>query len=261
MAKELKLRTDEFERAVGRLIATSRRDRSVVMQGQMKGILKTVGEITPPGSEGVKGGTRAAQKQGEATVVSDIRRVYGTAGDAYELLAAESKAKASAFWLLSHQGDEAGAHRVLYDATGKSFSAFDGGKLHKSMVNKRGRVGAAQQPVFFVRTSDEKSLDAYIKEKQDHVYWLSAGWKKALTTVGGQLPAMIGKHNAPGAIDFIVEAMRMTLRAHNDVKFASHIGDFERRIQWALDRQTEKIIRQWDFWVKQQAIKQNFKTS
>lgn len=263
MTKPFKLHTQEYELAVGRLLATSRRERGPVMQGQMKGILKTVIEITPPGSEGVKGGTRAAQKQGEAAVAADIRRVYGSPGDAYDLLADKDRAKASAFWFLHSGGGDDQAHRVLADATGKSFSSFDGGVLHRRIINKRGRVagqkGKHHRFIFAVR--DTKSLEEYIAEKQSHVYWLAAGWRKAMNSVGGSVPMMIGKHDAPGAVEMILDEVRAVLRAHNDVKFASNVHDMERRVQWALDKQTEKLIRQWDWFVRQQASKQNFKVS
>lgn len=259
---DLKIITREWERSADRIVATSKRTRSVIMQQQMRRILTRAAEITPPGSEGVKAGTRAARKQGEAAVARDIGRIYGTPGTAYDLLAARSKAKASAFWMLHQQGQNTEAHRVLYEETGKSFSPFDGGRAHKGQISKRGRVEkrGVRNP-FIYAVQDPRALAEYIQEKQDHVHWLAAGWRAAIQSVGGSLPAMISRHPAPGSIEFLVESLRMILRAHNEVAYASHIRDFERRLQWAMDATTESNNRQWDYWVKQQAIAANFKTS
>lgn len=259
---ELKLITREWERSADRIVATSKRDRPTIMKQQFRRILTRAAEITPPGSEGVKAGTRAARKQGEAAVAGDIARVYGTPGAAYDLLERKSKAKASAFWLLHQSGQNTEAHRVLYEETGLAFSPFDGGKAHKGLISKRGRVERRNtRRAFLFAVQDPKALADYVKEKQDHVHWLAAGWRAALLSIGGSLPAMISRHPAPGSIEFIVESMRMVLRAHNEVTFASHIRDFERRLQWAMDATTESNNRQWDFWVKQQALRANFKTS
>ncbi|MBL9115512.1 MAG: hypothetical protein JNJ83_10950 [Verrucomicrobiaceae bacterium] len=259
--RELKLHTAEFERAVGRVLASSRRDASDVMYRLMRSVMRRVVEITPPGSEGVKGGTRKAQQQGQAAVAADIRKVYGNAGDAYDLLAERSAARASAFWMLHKSGDDNAASEMLRSSRGVSFSPFDDGKAHKAMMDKRGRVGGkkGKRPIFYVRNG--KELADYIKEKQSHVYWLAAGWKEAMTKLGGTVPQMIAVHDAPGAIEFLNEGGRWVLRAHNDVRFASNVNDLERRIQWALDSQTQALIRQWDHFVKNQAIKQNFKAS
>jgi len=243
------IQSDRFTAALARLMSTSKRTSAEIMRQQARLVFVEAAKITPPASEGKFG--RAAEKQGRAAVAGDIASLYGTPGQAYDAVAATAPAAASAFWLLHQSGDDEAASKVVYSAVSATFSAFDGGTLHKRMMTRRGRVNRRKKHVFFVR--DPAELEAYTAAEQDHVWWLASGWAEALRGLGARLPYGVGKLPAPGALRISTEGNIISITARNEVGWASDVRDLQRRVQWALDKQARSLDKRWDFYLKKLA--------
>jgi hypothetical protein len=242
MSEEIKMDWSRFETALQRRLATSSRDHLLVLSDQARGILRKVVEITPPGTKGVNGLSRAARAMGQAAVERDIRSLYGTASGAYDTIRQRDEAAAAAFWANHKAGDTTAASAILRAKTGTGLHKFDGGTLHKRHQNRRGRV-RSKRVIFYV--DDERDLDAYIKGKQKRVNFLQAGWKAAFAKLGLPLPVNVSGHEAPSTAVIEVTATRLRILAVNAVNYASNT-DLERRIQWAINGQAGSMERQME---------------
>lgn len=247
MAGELNMRWDAFETALARRAATSSRDFLALGVEQMRGLIREVVKITPPGHEGLPGGTREAMMHGRSFVAADINTLYGTAGDAYDQIKKTDPKRADAFWFMHQQGKEDDAALVMKSATGDWYGPFDDGKIHRTHY-KRGRL-SQRRGRHIIYVSDAKALADYVKEKQDHVMYLTAGWKEAFGKLGISLPQFVGRHSAPGNMVIEVSDRRIRLVATNAVPYGP-ATDLQRRIQFAIDAQTGKMQRQWDEYMK-----------
>jgi hypothetical protein len=242
MSEEINMDWSRFETALQRRLATSSRDHLMVLADQARGIMRQVVDITPPGSQGVKGTTRAARAMGQTAVARDIRKLYGTPGDAYETIRQRNSDLAAGFWKQLKEGNRAAASEILRSISGVGVYAFDGGTLHKRHKNRRGRV---QNNRVVMYVEDDKPLTDYITMRQKNVNFLQAGWKPAAGKLGFSLPASIAGHQAPGAVVLEVTATRLRLVAENRVEFAART-DLARRIQWAINAQAGAMERQME---------------
>lgn len=108
--------------------------------------------------------------------------------------------------------------------------------IHKANRNSRGRVSRrpTKTPV------SPAVFNAYQKLVLSRVGLLASGWKAAATALGSKLPAWIRRHSGPGDVSVRDSFNGTTVTATNKVRFAS-AGDNERRVKWALSRQTRKL--------------------
>lgn len=244
--KEITVNLQRFETSFSAWMAGSKRSVEAGARQQMKGIIRTVVKITPPGhSVETDTGTSlvvgvAAKRAGEATVKRDIRSIYGTPREAYELIKAVSIPKAKAFWKHSSAGEFENASTISREVIGKGLYAFDDGKLHHTLTKGK-RPRPARYRGFYV--TDPTALKDYIKAEQGHVFWLAAGWTEAARAFGVSLPQMIARHPAPGDVLIQVTEERIRLVALNAVEYASGITDMQRRIQYAVDFQAGAMDR------------------
>lgn len=247
MSEEIVMRWGSLYAAFERRLATGTRDALPVMVEVARGIVRKIIEVTPPGHDSVKGATREALEHGQARVAGDIRRLYGTPSDAYEAIRGKSPAAASAFWHLRKRDRQAAA-QLAREQLGVWYGPFDGGAIHSSHF-VRGRIRDRQRknaPVIYV--DDERELEAYIKEQQGHVMFLTAGWKEACAKLGISLPGFVSKNSAPSHAVIEVTSDRLRIVASNDVEYASD-ADLQRRVQFAIDSQTASMQRQWEDYV------------
>lgn len=237
--------TDAFDTALQRRIATSTRDHFSLMVEQARGIMRRVIAITPPGSDGVKAGSRQATEQGKAKTASDIYKLYGTPSDAFDLIKKEKgEGVADAFWKLSKEpGKASETNQFFREQTGKSFTTFDDGAIHKRLRARNGRVNRSKI-IYFV--SNPEAVSDYVAKKQGNVNWLVAGWKRTALKLGVSLPSSISRHDSPGEVILEATAERLRMVATNAVSFASNVRDIERRLQWAMNKQTDAMNRAWD---------------
>lgn len=136
--------------------------------GANKGLV----QIIPPASmdRGVFG--NAAKKQGEAKVMGDIWKVYGTPGDVYKLIKAKNPSVAAGYWQAVKRKDWAcanGIARRLGVPVLQDFTADDGAE-HKQR-RRNGQVTGKDKTLY---VTDARYVRAYIKMKQHNVGLLAA---------------------------------------------------------------------------------------
>ena len=240
------MRTEAFDAALQRRLATSSKDHMAVLAQQARGIMKEIVRVTPPGTDGVAAGTRKAQEMGRTAVARDIYAVYGTPGTAFDLLEQTNKGVAQQFWGMHKEGRVAEAQLLFQVTTGQQMKAFDGGAEHQRARKSGGRVSKTQKRVFYV--TEKRPLEKYVAEVQKRVHYLAAGWEEGAAKLGIQLPQIIAKHTAPGSVVYEIGEYRLRIEVTNAVSYASQ-ADVERRIAWAVKAQTNKMDREWQDWM------------
>jgi hypothetical protein len=151
--------------------------------GANKGLV----QIIPPASmdRGVFG--TPAKKQGEAKVMGDIWKVYGTPGDIYKMLKAKNAQVAKGYWQAMKRRDWAacnGIARRLGVPVLVDFTSDDGAE-HKR--RRRNGVVTGKQKTLYV--TDARYVRAYIKMKQRNVGLLAAA---LVNNYSGQFGALAG---------------------------------------------------------------------
>ncbi len=256
MSSQILVYDEDWQGAVARLVASSSKSAEVILQREMAAVIGEIIAIMPPASGGFQG--RDATVKGRAAVKRDILSMYGTPSDAHEILRARDPLLAKAFWRNFSQGNLATARILFHAADGRSFEAFDGGKLHGRFAGKRkSRKG---EKIYFV--TDKKPLMEFVRETQKHVYWLAAGWGQAARNLGAKIPAAVSAHTtAPGAIKREITSDFAEITATNLVKYAADVKDVTRRVQWALDKRTGSLNRAFQEFVTKKAAAAGFQTS
>jgi hypothetical protein len=256
-----------FSSALSTMVSQSKRGPLPVMLEQARGVGRKLVGITPPShivqagkdEDGnalwnvVQGG--AAKRHGEAVVKSDIYKVYGTPGGAYAAIKAAKPALAAPFWIAKKKNNQAEMQRLFFLALGRSLNAFDGGTRHEQLRNNQGRVSGRNLKEY---TYDEKELKAYIKKIQSRVGWLAAGWNDALAGLGISPATWIARHDAPGKGSIIVNDDGIEITLTNSVRFASQISDMQRRVQYAVDSQTEAMERRMTDYLQKLCARNGF---
>lgn len=213
-----------------------------------------VAGITPPYGEGDLQNTRAAEAHAKSKIAADIYGLYGTPGDAYDLVESKSQGKAQAFWYLLKHGDVAGASDIVRETTGSIIAPFDDGAHHRRNFRRRNRNFR-----FFV--SDPKNLKAYVELEQEQVWWLASGWREPLEALGAKLPAGVKRHPSPGHLaPPIINDREIVITISNDVKYAGSIGDMKRRIETVMnDWRVARLDRMWETYLAELATASGFK--
>lgn len=79
------------------------------------------------------------------------------------------------------------------------------------------------------------------------VGFLASGWLPAARKLEKvRFPAWIGRHAAPGHCVLSVGPKGIAFRASNEVRFAGHMKDMQRRVDYAVNtqiRNMEKILK------------------
>jgi len=183
MSDLIELDTKDFDAALKRFRANSKRAAEVVLREQAKGTLGKIIDWTPPGGRNATG--QDAKKRGEAKVESDIRKLM-------EPVKAKEASGQSA----------ADVHRAARSRGGK------------------GPVRGSITPRIKIKASDFARL---IREKKRMVGFLASGWKAAAAKFGATLPAWISRHAAPGVGNIKSDAVSIEVTATNQVEGAPHL--------------------------------------
>jgi hypothetical protein len=235
--------------SLGNFFSTSKRDIKDIVREEVRHVLEVTVQITPPGSEGVKG--KAAQKQGENAIMADLSTIYGRPSDAYNLVLGKmSLPMAQSYWWLLKNGETQRASDLLTGLGGQPLQPFDGGALHRRQKIGRRSSDKRKQPFFYVSNTDE--LDAYIKELKSRVGTLADGWEPALKAVGGRVAQWMARNHASGYLDIKAAGDLIQFIAVNSVRYASDQRGFERRLQWALDTRSDVLDRRVNSYVEKQ---------
>ena len=198
------IKTDNraFISAIDRFLTQSKKTRPEMMKQQAKLILKTVIDVTPPGSKGVSG--KKAEDQGKSALAGDVAKV----------LAGARKAKPADIKSL-HERFRASGGRVRTN-------------LKRGDEDKRIRVPAAE-------------LKRYIALRQKKVGYLVSGWASAASKLGVKMAKWMLRNSAPSACNITVTGSGIRIEATNSANFAGNVKDMDRRIQWAMDVQRQNI--------------------
>ena len=76
------------------------------------------------------------------------------------------------------------------------------------------------------------------------VGFLASGWLPAAKALGKiRVPTWISRHAAPGAMTLSVGAKGIAFRASNEVNFAGHVKDMQRRVDYAVNNQIKNMVK------------------
>jgi len=250
------VRSAPFEQGLQRLLSTSKRAAADVLRSEARIVFKNVALYTPPAHAGTTG--KSAESHAKTKVAADIRALYGTPSDAYDLLP-QSTGVADAFWSHYKRGEIADANDILRGTTGSIFYTFDAGEFHRKNFRQRRRKGSGFR--FYV--SEPKEIDLYIQMQQENVWWLASGWHDALAALGVKgLPYGIAKHpEAPGTLRVDISSAAIEIAMQNNVQYARQVKDFQRRVKWAMNFRADRMQAQWENYLAKIAGESGLKTS
>lgn len=255
----------EFDEKVVRRAATSARGALPVMIEQGRGIIRGVISITPPGSESVDGATTKARDHGRAMIAADLlgggkRNKHHRTGGIFApmprgIIAEAEQVHGGGIQRLWSKSDGT-IYGVENDFFRPNATLSDLREHHKKYFRngRMTRAGGATRDVGRWKFIDrlvipEETFQAYLKEQQAKVGYLASGWRVAAKRLGISLPAWIANADGPSTALVEVSDSRLRIVATNEVSFASTRLP-RRRIQWAIDRQTKRMEKQWNDWIE-----------
>jgi len=122
--------------------------------------------------------------------------------------------------------------------------------IHRKYRNRRGRVKYKGEPM------RAQGVAAYRKMLFARVGKMAAGWKKAAAQLGHNLPAWITRHTRAGSISYKTSGLfnsRGELEMTNAGVYAGQRNGIERRLSFAMKKQTGKINRKVNNFLRQNA--------
>jgi hypothetical protein len=205
--------TEKFLKAFDTYMRDSKRSRTETMKTQARGILRSVISVTPP-----SGWDAANERNGEMTtgVDSKKRGEKVVLNDLAKIMRSYSGKKPD-------PSSPASIHR--------SYRQSWTGRVGKDLGNNRYKIPTA-------------ILRAYKEEKKKMVGFLASGWLPAARKLEKiRFPAWIGRHSAPGSAILSVGPKGISFHASNEVKFAGHMKDMQRRVDYAVNVQIKNMVK------------------
>jgi hypothetical protein len=202
--------TDKFLRAFDAYMRDSKRSRLEAMKTQARGILRNVIAVTPPsgwdsGANEMTSGSDS-KRRGEATVMNDLAKI-----------------------MRSYSGRKPDTSTP--DSIHRSFRQASTGRVRKDLGKNKYKVSTT-------------ILRAYKEEKKKMVGFLASGWIPAARKLEKvRVPAWIARHSAPGHCSLSIGPRGIAFRASNEVKFAGHMKDMQRRITYAVNVQIKNMAK------------------
>lgn len=171
-----------------------------------------VADITPPAHGNAD---QAAKKAGENAIVADLLKI------AVPLQGAGSNTKAVRSTLATAE-----------DLLNLHVQQWAGGKIHG--MGKDGKLWMPQA-----------AFNAAAKMLMDRIGWLAAGLNAAAEKLGRPLPLWIRRHGSKyGKISVRTTANRLAIRVVQDVPYADGIKGYQRKWDFALEREIRALHRQ-----------------
>ena len=227
MTVDVKIDTSEFDRAMRRFGAESKRSSIEILTQQAKLFVRDVVRITPPSTG------KTSSVKGKNRVVGDILRIV--------------------------QPSRTRRVEVADPATQLSSGAAIK-TWHQSRRNRRGRV-PRKVSKSDIATAPAGLIKTYIAAQVAKVGILASGWNSAATRLGLQLPPWITRHGtARGQVDVITSGGTVKIRITNAVRYVGDVSGMERRVQSALNNRAKQMDKQVDdFAVKKASRAAGFK--
>jgi hypothetical protein len=186
---------DGFNKAIGNILATSKRDVRTVVNQQAKLLAQQCMHFTPPFADGKipsgesGGTTKADERAGLEAVKNHIFRTMTPPSEMFpdpftnkyleKIVKRKDTAKIQKFF--DNQKGELKGYKI------KPFSS----DLHTGKRIYGNRYRPKQQKIF---VNDERPVQRYVKDVQSRVGYMKAGWGKGAVTFGGRVPAWVAKH-------------------------------------------------------------------
>jgi hypothetical protein len=235
---EIKIDTSKMERALSEFADLTRKDFSEVMKKQAGIMVGQLIGVTPPGhaeamnSDG--GITTAAKKSGEARIASDIAKLFPT-----------TKLKEERVDGLIADGFKWESGKGRFPVAGKAFTMADLKKYHSAARNRaNGRTSAGRGANMAVTRRALRT--AYIKQQQQKVGMLAAGWIRAadeLGTSSRRVPNWIRRHGAgPGGADINDRGGRINIRLFNSNAWFG--PGMDSRVRYVVSRNEKGALAQ-----------------
>lgn len=234
-----------------------------------RGIMREVVAVTPPNhiagqGDGEKVGGADARKLGEAAIMGDLYKIFfpATAGFMRKFLhanpdgsrASDAKGKSGHGTVVKvltletmrayHRGRKNSAGRVGGKATGASLRQARAEQL------KANPSGAELSGLDFAIVRKE-DFTAYAKMIMDRVGWMGHGWGPGASRLNVSLPAYVSRHPAShGTIAMALGPDKFFISATNNVAYASNPAGYTRRVQYAVNKQAEKLRNRVQFFLE-----------
>lgn len=213
---------------------TRKHARALISSG---GVNKGLVQIIPPASLDRSVFGSAAKKQGEAKVMGDIWKVYGTPGDVYAQIKAKDPALAAGYWQAVKRKDWAAANGLARRLGMPQLIDFtrDDGTEHRRRRGADGRVKGKAKTLF---VQDARYVRAYIRMRQRNVGMLAAALVRGYSGQYGPLaavPAWISRHAGSWGAAQITETLqsnKLAVRISLDGKAQN--SDLQRFFNMAL---------------------------
>lgn len=202
--------TDKFLKAFDTYMRGSKRSRLSALQTQARGILRSVIAVTPPSGwdpsvREMTSGTEA-KRRGEQAILNDLAKIMRSSGK---------------------RNPDPSSPAAIH----KSFRQPSTGRVQKDLREEKFRIATAV-------------LKAYRQETKSMVGFLASGWVPAARKLEKiRIPAWIARHSAPGHCILSVGPKGIAFRATNEVKFAGHMKDMQRRVNYAVNAQIRNISK------------------
>jgi hypothetical protein len=238
-----RLDTREWEVAVNKLAAETRKDTQKVMEQSAKLLVRDIVRNTPPFGNAPNTESFGVKKKiGEAALIRDVQRIYG---DLREIGLVKSNTPGGKRVLKLAATDQE-ACKVLLNKMGYPTKAvlqdFDK-NYHKKSINKRGKVHWRKSwgKVYVLKRG---AIKKYITSVKKRVGTAMSGWSKGVaklkvTGVGKWAKDKRAKTRSHALIKKDANGWSMTLS--NRVGFIQHIGTSIRPVQKAIKSQTRNL--------------------
>lgn len=256
------LDTSELRKSIKRLADAAHQELAEVCATGARGFVKDVVMVTPPSNGQTKGS--AAKKAGEMTIANDLRRIF-TPLTGPALQAVEDFYGREQRQQFGHKGAKA-----LGEVVTKVLRPGDMQGWHQERRRKDGRVmNVHRQVATGLRKRDLRGLDqglvaqedykAYLRKIHARVGLLASGWNTAAQKLGVKLPAWVMRHGTTRGQYVMVSTSRLTrIEVSNAVPFVGEVRGLERRMNWAIKNQVQKMDRKADFLLRQAIRKAGF---
>lgn len=269
----IRINTAKFDAAFKRFSALSKKSCIELVTQQAKLFVRDAVSVTPPNTGKISEG----KKRGEAAILGDMMGGRTTNLGGFRVLTrgffiindnngVEYDEIVSLF--TNKAGEIYGVEKNLYRPNASVDELMEHRKKYRS--TKTGRMSGAG-----LRTRDvgrrkfvdrmvvgSRAVNGMLKKLYRRVGFLAGGWNATAQRLGVNLPAWIRRHGTGhGSVRINTSAFRFSIKMENNVPYADGVRGLKRRVQWALDKRAEAMMRRVDHYVlKQNARKAGFKS-
>lgn len=266
MEVELEFDMSEFNKQLQQFILYSGRSIEEEFERQVKLLLRTVVDITPPAhGKGTKG---KAGKMGRSKIVGDLVGRKGT----------RRNRRSGIFTVLSDDLVDHALETGLYDSSDnvRLWVRKDGTvygtqthlfrpdatlsemRYHHKRYFKKGemsKAGTFTRDIGRWRWIDqmivrESTFKKYLRSQQRKVGFYAAGFRPALERMGIKTPTYMRNHPAIGSFSLDLDNDLFSMKATNKVGYGRIDRQLQRKIQWAVNVQAAKMERQLPYLIR-----------